>query len=216
MRTYAQYCAVAKALDVIGDRWNLLIVRELMLQGPCRYTDLLNGLPGIATNLLADRLRDLEDAGVTYREDAPPPIATTLFRLTPRGEELKATLRELIQWGAELMTERSERDAFRGHWLGAPARTFLTPQAPDRPKVTIELRAGEEEPFTIEAAHGEISTRAGAADQPDLTLTGAPELILGVMAARLDVEEARARGLRWQGNLDALRRLQLQPAVAER
>ena len=79
MRSYDEYCAVAKSLDVVGDRWTLLIVRELALQGPCRYTDLRNGLPGIATNLLADRLRELEHAGVVSREEAPPPIATTLF-----------------------------------------------------------------------------------------------------------------------------------------
>src|SRR4029077_12966882 len=105
MRSYKQYCAIAKALDVIGDRWNLLIVRELLLLGACRYTDLHNGLPGIATHLLAERLRDpqtpppdtpptrrperlraLEREGIVPREEAPPPIATTLFRLTPRGQ----------------------------------------------------------------------------------------------------------------------------------
>ena len=89
MRSYGQYCAVAKALDVVGDRWSLLIVRELLLREACRYTDLLEGLPGIATNLLADRLRELESAGVVCREGAPPPIAATLFRLTDRGRELQ-------------------------------------------------------------------------------------------------------------------------------
>jgi DNA-binding HxlR family transcriptional regulator len=92
MRTYGQYCSLAKALDLLGDRWTLLIVRELLLRGPCRYTDLRDGLPGIATNLLADRLRELQEAGVLAREEAPPPIATTLFSLTPRGEQLKDTL----------------------------------------------------------------------------------------------------------------------------
>ena len=77
MRSYGQYCSVAKALDVIGDRWTLLIVRELLLRGACRYTDLKNGLPGIATNLLADRLRELEAAGIVVREQAAPPVATT-------------------------------------------------------------------------------------------------------------------------------------------
>src|SRR5258708_35294085 len=85
MRTYGQYCSVAKALDVVGDRWTLLIVRELLLQGPCRYTDLKSGLPGIATNLLADRLRELERAGLVRREEAPPPLATTLCPLTGPG-----------------------------------------------------------------------------------------------------------------------------------
>src|SRR5438128_3356941 len=99
MRSYRQYCAVAKALDVIGDRWNLLIVRELLLRGACRYTDLLNGLPGIATNLLAERLRELEQAGILSRDNAPPPIATTLFALTGRGRGLLPVIRELARWG---------------------------------------------------------------------------------------------------------------------
>jgi len=94
VRSYKQYCALAKALDVIGDRWTLLIVRELLIRGFCRYTDLRNGLPGIATNLLADRLRELEQAGIVCREDAPPPIATTLFHLTGRGKELEPILQQ--------------------------------------------------------------------------------------------------------------------------
>src|SRR2546428_9372184 len=83
MRSYGQYCSVAKALDVIGDRWTLLVIRELLLQGPCRYTDLKNGLPGIATNLLSDRLHQLEEAGLVRREGAPPPGAATLVHPAP-------------------------------------------------------------------------------------------------------------------------------------
>ena len=88
MRSYKQHCGLAKALDVIGDRWTLLVIRELLLQGPCRYTDLKNGLPGIATNLLSDRLRELEAAGLVLREEAAPPVATTLFRLTEAGDRI--------------------------------------------------------------------------------------------------------------------------------
>ena len=73
MRSYKQFCGLAKALEIIGDRWTLLIVRELLARGRSRYTDLQDGLPGIATNLLADRLRELEEAGIIQREDAPPP-----------------------------------------------------------------------------------------------------------------------------------------------
>src|SRR5437867_7341077 len=113
MRSYGQYCGLAKALDVIGDRWSLLIVRELLLRGACRYTDLRDGLPGIATNLLADRLRDLEAKGIVRREAAPPPIATTLFQLTPRGEQLRPVLVELVRWGAPLMAEAGDEEAFR-------------------------------------------------------------------------------------------------------
>src|SRR5213080_3892836 len=119
MRSYGQYCSVAKALDVIGDRWSLLIIRELLLQGPCRYTDLRNGLPGIATNLLAERLRQLEQAGLIHSEQAPPPVATTLYQLTGRGEALESVLRELGRWGAPLLGATGEEpEEFRTHWLG--------------------------------------------------------------------------------------------------
>src|ERR1022692_5071124 len=106
MRSYGQYCGLAKALDIIGDRWTLLIVRELLIR-PCRYTDLRQGLPGIATNLLADRLRELEEAGILTREEAAPPVATTLFRLTKRGKELEPALLLLDTWGAPLLAKSS-------------------------------------------------------------------------------------------------------------
>src|ERR1700736_2142028 len=145
MRSYKQYCAMAKALDVIGERWTLLIVRELLLQGPCRYTDLRNGLPGIATNLLADRLRELEAAGILAREHAGPPIATTLFGLTPRGEELKDALYALGLWGIPLMAEGpAAGDGFRDLWMTLPGDLFLRDRTPDRAPITIEVRAGEE------------------------------------------------------------------------
>src|ERR1700739_3279625 len=119
MRSYDEYCSLAKSLDVVGDRGTLLMVRELVLRGAGRYTDLRNGLPGIASNLLAERLRELEQAGVIAREDAPPPIATTLFRLTPRGEQLPPVPDALPRGGLPLMTEQKPGDAVRSHWLAA-------------------------------------------------------------------------------------------------
>src|SRR5262249_56714829 len=142
MRSYDEYCSLAKSLDVVGDGWTLLIVRELTLRGPSRYTDLRNGLPGIATNLLADRLRELEQAGVVEREDAPPPIATTLFRLTPRGEQLKPVLEDLVRWGVPLMTEQSPTDAVRSHWLAWAIELMGADSEPDGPEVAIALRTG--------------------------------------------------------------------------
>src|SRR5437868_11469069 len=118
MRSYNQFCAVAKSLDIIGNRWTLLIVRELLLRGPSRYTDLRDGLPGIATNLLADRLRELEEEGLVAREEAPPPIATTLFRLTPRGEALRPVIERLILWGAPLMMAPAPKDVVRSSGIG--------------------------------------------------------------------------------------------------
>jgi DNA-binding HxlR family transcriptional regulator len=214
MRSYGQYCSVARALDVVGDRWNLLIVRELLLRGRCRYTDLLHGLPGIATNLLADRLRDLEQAGVVTREAAPPPIATTVFGLTPRGQELEAVVRALGEWGVPLMHEAAEDDAFRGHWLALPVHLFLTDAEPERPPLAIELRIGEEI-TTIEAVGGDVRARPGPAEDPDLVLGGAPELVIGLLSGRLTLADARARGLESAGDTEALRRVRArQPAAS--
>src|SRR4051812_19082344 len=157
MRSYHQYCALAKALDVIGDRWTRLIVRELLLAGPSRYTDLRNGLPGIATNLLSDRLRELEAAGVVARVDAPPPVATTLFSLTDRGEALRPVLDALGAWGMPYVVEGpAPDDPFRGRWLAWPAERFLTDGEPDRPPIAIELRAGEgaDDPVVVETVDG--------------------------------------------------------------
>src|SRR4051794_9683056 len=104
MRSYGEYCAVARALDVVGDRWTLLVVRELVLQGPCRFTDLKNGLRGVATNFLPPRLKELEDAGLIAREDAPPPVATALYRLTEDGAALEPVLQALGLWGLRYMS----------------------------------------------------------------------------------------------------------------
>src|SRR5213595_2941021 len=98
MRSYGQYCSIARALDIVGDRWTLLIVRELLLQGRCRFTDLKNGLPGVATNLLSTRLKELEEAGLVAREDAPPPVATALYYLTDSGMALEPVLQTLGLW----------------------------------------------------------------------------------------------------------------------
>jgi DNA-binding HxlR family transcriptional regulator len=206
VRTYGEYCAMAKALDVIGDRWTLLIVRELLLRGRCRYTDLRAGLPGIATNLLADRLRELEQAGVIAREAAPPPIATTLFHLTTRGEQLRPVMHELVRWGAPLMQERSDGDAFRGHWLTPPGELFLTDRTPDRPPITIEVRA-DDQAAVIETADGGVRIRAGSAERPDAVLTGPPQLIIAVLFGDVSLTQARAHGLRYRGNPAALARI---------
>ena len=162
MRSYDEYCALAKSLDVVGDRWTLLIVRELELRGACRYTDLRNGLPGIATNLLADRLRELEHEGLVAREEAPPPIATTLFRLTERGAELRPVLESLVRWGMPLMTEDNAGDAVRSHWLAWAIELILTDRSPEAPPVTVELRTGGQ-PIVFETRDGKLVTRLGAA-----------------------------------------------------
>jgi DNA-binding HxlR family transcriptional regulator len=208
VRSYKQYCALARALDVIGDRWTLLIVRELLIRKSCRYTDLRNGLPGIATNLLADRLRELEEAGLVRREEAPPPIATTLFQLTSRGKELEPILMELGRWGAPLLAKAARTDVFSTHWLALPLKLHLVDQAPEGPPVTIELRTGDE-PMTITAADGVVTARLGRAEHADAVLSGSPQLVLGLLAGKLDLGQARLAGMQFEGNSEILRRVRL-------
>ena len=193
---------------MVGDRWTLLIVRELLIGGACRYTDLQQGLPGIATHLLADRLRQLEEQGIVAREAAPPPVATTLFRLTPRGEELRPVLRALGQWGAPLLLEELPDDAvFRSHWLLLPLQFHLADHAPERPPVTVEVRTGEE-PLTIETVDGDVRIRTGAAAAPDVTISGEPPVVAGLLFGKLDLDTAIDRGITVDGDPAILLRLQ--------
>jgi DNA-binding HxlR family transcriptional regulator len=214
VRSYGQYCALAKALDLVGDRWTLLIVRELALRGGCRYTDLRDGLPGIATNMLADRLREMEEAGIVRREAAPPPVATTLFHLTDRGQELMPALFALGRWGAALMGERRDDDEFRTHWLRFPIEELFTDATPDGPPVTIELRTGDE-PMAIEAAGGVVRAHPGSAEAPDAIVAGDPDVIVGFLTGRFDLRGARRRGLKVDGDAEAVRRIQPKAADTE-
>jgi DNA-binding HxlR family transcriptional regulator len=211
MRSYGQYCSVAKALDVIGDRWNLLVIRELLLQGPCRYTDLRNGLPGIATNLLSDRLRELEAAGLVRREEAAPPVATTLFSLTEAGVQLEPALDALGAWGIRYMAQPIDGDEFRSHWFAFPVALFLHDSDPDGPPLSIELRPGGR-PAVVEVSGGQVTTRLGDVPSPDLVLDGPPRVILGLLSAGLTPAEAREAGLVITGDVAILRRLQPEPS----
>jgi DNA-binding HxlR family transcriptional regulator len=197
VRSYREYCSIAKALDVVGDRWTLLLIRELSMRGACRYTDLRDGLPGIATNLLADRLRELHAAGVVARQQAPPPVATTLFTLTPRGAELQPVLDGLMRWGLPLMVEQDPADAVRSHWLAGAVEAML--EAGDAP-VTLELRTGDQ-PIAVEARDGALHAHLGAAHDPDVTLTGEPQPIFGLLLG------LSTGGVEVEGDSTALRRI---------
>jgi DNA-binding HxlR family transcriptional regulator len=124
VRSYHQYCGLARTLDVVGDRWSLLIIRELGIR-PCRYRDLRDGLPGIATNLLSERLRQLQSDGVIEREEVPPPVGATVYRLSPHGRRLLPILGDLARWGAGWMERGQGDDVFRGRWLVLAAAAIV-------------------------------------------------------------------------------------------
>src|SRR3954470_23066998 len=140
-RKYDQGCGTAHALDVVGDRWGLLVVRELVL-GPKRFTDLRDGLPGIGPNVLSQRLRELEDAGVLTRHVLPPPAASTVYELTDWGHELEDIVIRLGRWGAR--SPEMPRDAEpRPEWLVLAMRSLYDPEEEPVPG-TYELRFGDE------------------------------------------------------------------------
>ena len=208
MRTYGQYCSIAKALDVVGDRWTLLIVREVLIRGSARYTDIREGLPGIATNLLADRLRELEREGLVTRRDAPPPVAATVFELTERGRELEPVLNALGSWGVPFMVDGPcEGDQFRSRWLAWPAAMFLTDGEPDAPPATVELNAGGE-PVVFEISGGTVHARRSEGAEPDAWLSGTPHVLLGMLTGRIDLDTARSEGLELRGDEKVVRRMQ--------
>jgi DNA-binding HxlR family transcriptional regulator len=206
MRSYDQYCSIARALDVVGDRWTLLIVRELMLQGACRFTDLKNGLPGVATNLLSTRLKELEAAGLITREDAPPPVATALYELTGTGLALEPVLKALGLWGLRQMGDERPEDSFRAQWLAYAPAWFTTDADPGGPPAVIQLTAAGER-AVIELGDGQVRTRLGLAPAPDLTLDGPPRAVLGLLAGMIDLDRASQLGLTATGRTDLLRRL---------
>ncbi|WP_067563617.1 winged helix-turn-helix transcriptional regulator [Nocardia acidivorans] len=118
-RSYDHYCAVSRALDIVGDRWNLLVVRELC-SGPRRYSDLFADLPGISTDVLAARLKELERDDILTRRKVGPRTATAVYELTPTGMALRPALEALSAWGTEHLGERRPTDAVRAHWFALP------------------------------------------------------------------------------------------------
>src|SRR5829696_2600828 len=151
MRAYCDGCAAAHALDIIGERWALLVVRELLL-GPKRFTDLRAGLPSVSPNVLAQRLRELERAGVVRRRKLPPPAASRVYELTDWGMELEPVIIRLGRWGTR--SPSRPRDAQLGvDSLILSFRTMFDPRAADGLNARYELRLGEES-FRAEVAQG--------------------------------------------------------------
>ncbi|MGW3863645.1 winged helix-turn-helix transcriptional regulator [Streptomyces sp. NPDC005047] len=140
-RSYDQYCSAARALDAVGDRWTLLIVREL-LAGPRRYTDLHADLPGVSTDVLASRLKDMEREGLTTRRRLPPPGAAYVYELTARGHELLPVLEALGAWGAGELGERRPTDALRAHWFALPLLRALREAGAAQGLVEARLEEG--------------------------------------------------------------------------
>ena len=174
-KRYDLYCPVAHALGLVGERWALLVVLELM-HGPKRYTDLADQLPGIGTNILASRLRDLETHGIVAKRTLPPPAASRVYELTEYGRGLKPAIRELALWGARSLGPPSDRDELFPGWLANALDTVLAPLAPPG---RFEFRVGDEVASLVDG-----EARPGPAEDPDVVVEGDPEGIYSMFVDR--------------------------------
>jgi DNA-binding HxlR family transcriptional regulator len=181
VKSYEQYCALARAVDVVGDRWSLLIVRELMIK-PCRYTDLRKAVPGIATNLLASRLRELESAGVIRIEHLPPPAASAAYMLTDWGWLLHPVVAGLLRWGAPLMVSGIGEDHNQGHWLVLAIESMFSgrPSSDRLPALSILVRTDDGVALSVSSGSKSFDVAlAPAGFEHDVRVVGRADAILG-------------------------------------
>src|SRR5215469_5691640 len=182
MKRYGEACAIARALDVVGERWSLLLVRELIL-GPRRYRDLATGLPGIPSNVLAARLKDLQAADVIARRTLPAPTDVTVYELTEAGRALQPALKELLDWGLRHAPEPAEDDVGQPAWalLGAAGRPTALPAGQ-----TCELRVGPEF-FYLSSDAGKLTVCRGPAPPGDAVVTMSADTLYSLMTGQTTV-----------------------------
>ncbi|WP_206793544.1 helix-turn-helix domain-containing protein [Amycolatopsis sp. MtRt-6] len=188
-RSYGQYCGLARALDVVGDRWNLLVVRQLLI-GPARYRELLDGLPGVATNLLADRLRDLEHAGVVERRPAAEGNGI-VYALTPWGAALREPVEGLVRWSAPLMVRGPGGDRFRGEWLVVALPALLRGRVTARRQATVGI-AVDDGMVQVRVTRSGVEVARHDGRDCDAVVRADPAIVLGLAAGVLDLDETEA------------------------
>jgi DNA-binding HxlR family transcriptional regulator len=193
VKSYNQYCPLAHALDVVGERWSLLIVRELFEHDQLRYSDLHASLPGCGTNILASRLKELERHGVVARRKLPPPAASTVYELTEYGEALRPVLHELAHWGARSLGPPSATEDLQSGWLKGALELAFPPNPTD---AAIEFRIGDE---VASFADGDVV--AGGCEGSDAVVEG------DAAAFYCFVMHHDTAGLTVHGDADAVDRL---------
>jgi DNA-binding HxlR family transcriptional regulator len=204
-KCYDQYCPMAHALSLVGERWSLLIVRELM-HGPKRYTDLSHGLPGIGTNILAARLRDLEEGGVIEKRKLPPPFAVTVYDLTEYGRQLDEVMHALARWGARTLGPPGPDDELYPEWGVNAFAALFDPEAARGVTETYVLKI-DDDVFTARIDDGHLEATCGAAEDPDVRVETDIETFFPLVAGDLAPEEAVQQGrARIDGVADAVER----------
>jgi DNA-binding HxlR family transcriptional regulator len=206
MRTYGDGCAIARALDVIGERWALLVVRELLL-GPKRYTDLRGGLPNASPNVLSERLRELERAGVVRRRKLPPPAGSRVYELTEWGLALEEIVLSLGRWAARSPTPPGDAPIVSADSVILALRALFDPDAARGLRAGYELRLGEDR-FRIEVADDAFEVVRGGVDQADATIETDPGTLDAVLWGGRSLADAQRSGqMTITGNKAAVQRL---------
>jgi DNA-binding HxlR family transcriptional regulator len=189
-RSYGQFCGLARALDVVGDRWSLLIVRELLV-GSARYGELSDALAGMATNLLAERLRALEASGVIERR-LDRERGCTVYALTEWGEGLRDPIEGLIRWSTPLVAAGRGEDTFQGSWLVVALRALASPAKAARP-VTVGVEAADAQ-VTVRLDETGVNVTLGFDPRPATVLKAEPQVVLGLASGALTTTETMACG----------------------
>jgi DNA-binding HxlR family transcriptional regulator len=190
-RSYGDACRFAHALDLVGERWALLVVRELLL-GPKRFTDLRNGLPHASTNILAERLRELEKSGVIRRRRLPPPAPASVYELTEWGMELEPVVTRLGAWGARSPAQPDSQEIGVDSIILA-LRSLFEPELAGDMVATFELRLGEDV-FHVDVADWEIGVHRGPAEGPDAAIEADPGTLAAVLSGALSPKDALDSG----------------------
>ena len=198
-RSYNQYCGLARAVDLVGERWALLVVRGLIL-GPRRFTDLQADLPGIGTNVLSARLKELERDGVVRRRVLPPPAASTVYELTDFGRALEPALLALGRWGACVLSARTSEQTLRSGWIGVALRAFADPETARGAHADIELRL-ENGVLHAAIADGVVEVSDGHASEPQLVIEADNEPFLALLSGAVSSKALVEAGvLRLEGD----------------
>ena len=190
-KRFDQYCPVAHAICLVGERWALLVVREL-LHGPKRYTDLAEGLPGIGTNILAARLRELETAGVVRKRKLPPPAASTVYELTEYGAELEEVVYALARWGARTLGPPGPDDELYPEW-GVNALPALFDSAAAAELTETYVLRIDGDTFTARIENGHMHAEVGAAQDADLDVAMGMDTFFALASGELEPGKALSK-----------------------
>lgn len=206
-RTYNQYCATARTLDLVGERWTLLLVRDL-LTGPKRFGDLQKSLRGMGTGLLAARMKHLEREGLVEKVTLPPPARTPAYALTEAGRELGPAVLALARWGTKwAMGERRDGETFHPGWAVLAMEAFFDPDAADGVRAVYEVRV-DDEVFHVQVADGTVEAAHGPAQLPDATLVTTADVLVGLAEGGTTLAAAiKDKTITVSGDREALRRL---------